>query len=250
MLCFYGILSFMIHGRLGAETFALSGEGLLAPIRIAPPVIRSARFGNYVPGPGFITDLEDTPLWPQLDNYDRKRLDSYRADLNNCHRFGYIDLSQVRSIIDFGAGDGTPTLISLRLAELNGGTVDALELHKAPAQVIVDRGILPPERVHDGDGLDFLQAMASRGETCDLITVFHGGPFSMENEDLARNLLVAASWALAPGGHLFITSDSGSIRFMERLFTAEGIDYQNEFGTLITDFTAACDDTSRPYHLV
>lgn len=176
--------------------------------------------------------LEATITFSALSNNDRKRV-RYATDMiNACARYNYFDPSKAKRIIDFGAGDGVPTLALLQLAKQNGGTVRALEQFPAEA---IKRGFLTPDQLHPGDGLRFFKDMADRNETCDLVTAIMLGPD--DSGQLAEALLKPVSRVLHPEGHLIVHSHPRTNEAVERVFNEADIAYQSVFSeTFITSF--------------
>lgn len=120
-----------------------------------------------------IISVEENPIFPHLEGFHQWGATTAATVLNMGEVAGHLNLSEARSILDFGAGGGGPTLALAELAEKNGGIVTAVESIPASAQGIIDSGILPAEQVVVGDGLEVLRTTP---EKYDLITAFMLGP--------------------------------------------------------------------------
>jgi len=154
-----------------------------------------------------LTDVRKNPLFSGLHSFEQWGAATAETVLQLADGLGYIDLSKSRSILDFGAGSGGPTLSLVALAEANGGSVEAIESSEL-GKGIIDKGILLADQVHLGDGISYLAAPDQRGKY-DLVTAFMLGPDS--SGELTRSILASAQNALASEGRLLITSDIGTI---------------------------------------
>lgn len=125
--------------------------------------------------------------------------------------FGYINFSNIRRILDFGAGMGGPTFALVSVGGVIDAEVEAVEVKSSLADVVVETGILPRDRVLGGrDGFTYLNSLPEQGiQPYDLITSFMFGPD--REGDLFFRLTRAAQRSLAPTGFLLITSDPGTI---------------------------------------
>ncbi len=125
--------------------------------------------------------------------------------------------------MDFGAGAGGPTIALTELVKLNGGSVEAIDSRPNLIQDMIDSGILPTDRAHHGDGLEFLSGTDSQDQY-DLITAFMFGP---DNTDggLTNQLLDASQNALKAGGKLLITSDARTMPIVRGICNRPGINY-------------------------
>jgi len=177
----------------------------------------------------FPLDVTTHPAFEKFDVYGQQTLKLSAAILNIAIRSGYLNLSTVRKIADFGAGDGRSTVPLVQLAEQTNGSVDALELFPRPAQKIIDRGILPTERVHIGDGLRFLEGTASRGEAYDLISAAMLAPVSFIPTE---RFLGAASRALASEGRLLMRSDVSTMLHVEEVCDQQDVSYHQIRGRI------------------
>lgn len=214
-----------------------SREQVLERLRIhqSKPGPVSLNFGRYTHTPDFlITGLESSPAFRRLETYgtaEEKKSRQNRALgaaalLNDLARYDFLKLAEAKRVVDFGAGDGVPTLALAQLVKQNDGTVKALE--QGPSKA-VERGLLTPDQWYMGDGLAFLDDM----EGCDLVTAFMLGP---DAGDLVSKLLKSASRALNPQGHLIIRSDPTTTRDAKDIFAEAGVTYHDHYDTLITSF--------------
>jgi hypothetical protein len=181
----------------------------------------SGREGRSALAGGSI-DVLSSPVFEGLESFYQTQALETAALLNRVARLGY-GIVHAKRIVDFGSSAGGPTLALVQLAESNGGTVDALERNNYQVQIMIRSGIVPPDRAHAGDGIQFLNAMSARGETCDLIAAFMLGPDA--HGGLTDRLTGAASSVLEPLGHLLITSDSETMATVRRVCDSKQVRY-------------------------
>lgn len=132
-----------------------------------------------------------------------------------------LDLAQPLTVLDFGSGSGAPTSVIARLMEESGGTVDAVEHAPNRAQKLIEREILPLDRVFVEEGIAFLR---SRPNTYDLITAFAFGPDTQGG--FASAFIRSAQQALLPEGKILITSDEETMRAVRMVCSGWRVDYE------------------------
>jgi len=146
-----------------------------------------------------------------LAEYQRERALQTKMHLDLLVHLGKLDESLLRGrVLDWGAGQGTNT------QALNnfGGYVEAIDISDA-VDLIVERGVLPKERVYKQNGLQFLR---DRPDTYDLITSFLFGPLQRDGDrQFLREFYEAARVGVKPEGKILLTSDIGSFRCIEEL---------------------------------
>ena len=112
--------------------------------------------------------------------------------------------------LDWGAGHGSST----QALKNHSDDVEAVEKLEA-AKIIVERSILPAERVYVEDGIEFLKRNPKR---YDFIMASLLGP--VYNAGIGRHLHTlfydAAMIGLKPQGNVLITTDVQSFRYVER----------------------------------
>ncbi len=190
----------------------------------AQPGIRANSYERPEAEPSLIVDVRQHPLFEGLNRLEQRSALQAETALNLLGMQGQVDLPGSKRILDFGAASGGSTLPLVRLAELNGGVVEAVERNPKSHGDLVASNILPPERVHLGDGLVFLNREMAGGERYDLITAFMFGPD--RDGSLTSRLLAAARGALSGEGRLVVTSDTGTMAKVEEVCELAGCDYQ------------------------
>ena len=147
-------------------------------------------------------------------------------------RRGLITLKNARRIVQFGASEGHETIALVELARQNGGSVTALEIDSERGRKLRKSRILPPNQVYIGDGIRYLEQMAQRGETCDLVAALYLD--YTDPEALIRRLLPAAH-AVLPHGQFLVTSDIDPMMVTRSVLNEEGLQYKTfKAGTDIT----------------
>lgn len=151
-----------------------------------------------------------------LKEYQRERALQTKMHLDLMVDLGKLDGILLKGrVLDWGAGFGTNT------QALNNfdGQVEAVETSDS-AQFIRENGILPPERVYQEDGINFLK---SHPDTYDLVASFLFGPIADERDRrLLRQFYEAAQVGIKPSGRVLLTSDIGSFSYITQLET-EGL---------------------------
>lgn len=148
------------------------------------------------------------PVFDRLSDTQKEKTLKAQSALNQCIHYGFVEINKTREILDFGAGSGEPTLTLARIAEMNGGSVEVVEPGSEPARRIVDSGILEPEQVYQGDGVELLKREELRDQY-DLITCFMLGP-DVRGE-LIEGVMAGACNALQESGKLLVTSDPSTM---------------------------------------
>jgi SAM-dependent methyltransferase len=115
-------------------------------------------------------------------------------------REGSLKPDNFRSVLDFGAGYGAPTLILQKVCDVVGGRVTAVENTDFKVERIKSR--LPDNEVVLGDGIEFVQEHPSE---FDLITAFNIGPDN--DASLFLDLARSSSAGLRENGKLLVYSD-------------------------------------------
>ena len=160
------------------------------------------------------------------DDYYKWRAENTAEYLQLCQKLGYIDLETIQTIIEFGAGGGASTTALAQLAELNGGSVIALEKDRdaiRKLKKLIAKKQLPTTKVIEGDGIVSLRKMYDRGETGDLVIASLLGP-DFEGF-LTRRLIEPAGNVLNPKGSLLIISDPRTMEAAQNAFAARGIEH-------------------------
>jgi len=171
-----------------------------------------------------LLDVSSHPIYPKFDFLGRRMAITAADYLTRCLQDDLIKLSEIKSIVEFGTGDGTGTLATTRLAEVARARVIALE-RSDEAKEIIDFGILPAQQVKIEDGIASLDAMRESGETCDLLAGFLFSLGKSRKGKLIHRLIPAARGVLSPHGKMLLTSDNKTINAVEKVFQMEGIDY-------------------------
>lgn len=157
-----------------------------------------------------------------------------------CEAMGFLNLSDAKRIVDFGAGKGGPTFALALLAVQNGGQVDALEAEPTRVTTIEATGMTEslPVQTHTADGIAWLADRAREGNRYDLITGFM---FGRDNHGhLAQALMEVSQQALASGGALLIVSDPTTMAAAravcdEQLVNYHNIDQESPFAIVTPD---------------
>jgi predicted O-methyltransferase YrrM len=172
--------------------------------------------------PEFILDLRRQPAFDRLNPVEQWFATNAADYLMESSLRQLINLTEAQHIIQFGASKGNETIALAELTRQNGGTVTALEIHNKRGEVLKRSHIIPAKRIYIGDGITYLEQMAERGETCDLITAFFLD--WVEPEQLTRRLIPAAQ-AVLPSGSLLVTSDIDTMMDTRGVFEELGIQY-------------------------
>lgn len=165
-------------------------------------------------------DVSANPTFKRSDAFHQIGAMTAQTVLNQASNLGYIDLAKIKKILDFGAGVGGPTITLAHLAESNGGKAEAVDTSPVFAEFIAKLGILPPEYVHQGDGIELLSS-ADAQNTYDLITAFMLGPDG--RGELIGNLIESSQRALTENGRLVITSDPMTMSTARRCCEQAGV---------------------------
>jgi len=144
-----------------------------------------------------------------------------------CETLGFLNLSDAKRIVDFGAGRGGPTFALALLAEQNGGQVDAIEAESTRVAILEKTGMTEslPVRTHTADGIAWLAERAHEGSRYDLITSFMLGPD--KHGYLSQALLDVSQEALASGGILLIVSDPDTMDAARAVCDEQSVYYHN-----------------------
>ena len=100
-----------------------------------------------------------------------------RTALLTASEHGYLDLSTIHRILDFGSGLGGPTLAIIDTTKPYKPHIDAIERQQIFVQLSSQLGILPSENIIHGNGIEYLKQFSQSGIVpYDLITAFRLGP--------------------------------------------------------------------------
>lgn len=171
--------------------------------------------------------FEEIDLESQSGFHDLHRIQQVGARvalavLHQAKKVGLLDFTQIRRILDFGAGIGGPTFALSVVGRLYGAKVDAVEkavvIANCMPPAIIDNHLIP------GDGLSHLNSLDRRGlPKYDLVTAFMLGPDGMG--ELFKNLAQACGRGLTPNGRLLVTSDQISLFNAVALCEGLGVEY-------------------------
>jgi 16S rRNA G1207 methylase RsmC len=167
------------------------------------------------------------PVFDRMEDMQRFGAMWAASRLLLCEAMGFLNLSDAKRIVDFGAGKGGPTFALALLAVQNGGQVDALEAEQTRVATIEATGMTEalPVRTHTADGIAWLADRAHEGNRYDLITGFM---FGRDNHGhLSRALLEVSREALTPGGALLIVSDPTTMAAARAVCDEQPIVYYN-----------------------
>ena len=118
-------------------------------------------------------------------------------------------------VLDFGAGTG----VSTQALNNFSNNVEAVDISDS-IDHIIERGILPPERAHKTDGIQFLR---EHPNTYDVVAAFWFGPLPTERDrQFLKEFYQAACVGVKPEGRILITSDIGSFRYIEKELAGKG----------------------------
>jgi precorrin-6B methylase 2 len=112
-----------------------------------------------------------------------------------------LDPKTVRSVVDFGAGFGEPTWA---IRQWTGEETDITALEQKPDLAEWIATTQPSLAVVTGDGIDYLEQVARRKQSVDLITTFALGPDP--TGQLSRKLIEASQEALSKEGFLLLNA--------------------------------------------
>jgi hypothetical protein len=171
----------------------------------------------------FPVDLVNSTAFNRLERHIKWFSKNAADYLRAFSRTGLIDLSRPRRIIDFGANIGTSTVPLAQLARANGSSLIALEEDPVNALQLANLNIIPPEQVIVGNGVDYLNDIAERGERFDLLTAFFLGPDY--NGELIRRLIPAAQRARSSQSDFIVTSDGKTMNAVCDAFNDYGLDF-------------------------
>lgn len=167
------------------------------------------------------------PVFDRMDDMPKFGAMWAASRLLLCEAMGFLNLSDAKRIVDFGAGRGGPTFALALLAEQNGGQVDAIEAEPSRVTVIEKTGMTEslPVRTHAADGIAWLAERAREGNRYDLITGFMLGRDN--HGHLSRALLEVSQEALASGGALLIVSDPTTMAAARAVCNEQSVDYHD-----------------------
>lgn len=165
-------------------------------------------------------DVEQFPEFRQNPSFAWQRDGSRYAlhAIQDAIRRGYLNLSDFKHVIDFGAGGGGPTFLLDQICKITGGRVEALE--NDPDQIRMLRSVVPSVSVHTGNGLDIL---ANRNGTVSLVTAFTFGPDY--TGEFFPKLAAATTKALSVDGKLLVFSDHESEGYIFNRLNTLGVRY-------------------------
>ncbi len=133
-----------------------------------------------------------------LADYQRSRALDTKMYLDLLVHLGKLNEAMLKGrVLDFGSAYGTNT------QSLNnfGGCVEAVDISDSIDQ-IAERAILPRDRVHKTDGIQFLR---QHTDTYDLIASFLFGPIqSIEDRRFLRKFYEAACIGVKPQGRILL----------------------------------------------